>query len=36
MIDHDVGVTIETTYRLRHTDLDYFGVEEDDSTATGA
>lgn len=28
MIDHDVGVTVETTYRIRRVDLDYFGVED--------
>jgi restriction system protein len=28
MIDHDVGVTIESTYRIRRVDLDYFGVED--------
>lgn len=27
MIDHDVGVTVETT-RIRRVDLDYFGVED--------
>jgi restriction system protein len=28
MIDHNVGVSEETTYRLRKIDLDYFGVED--------
>ena len=28
MIDHDVGVSVETTYRIRRVDLDYFGVED--------
>jgi len=28
MIDHDVGVKVETTYRIRRVDLDYFGVED--------
>ncbi len=28
MIDHGVGVTVETTYRIRRVDLDYFGVED--------
>jgi len=27
MLDHDVGVTVETTYPIRKIDLDYFGVE---------
>jgi hypothetical protein len=28
MIDHNVGVSEETTYRPRKIDLDYFGVED--------
>lgn len=36
MIDHNVGVSIETTYRIRRVDVDYFGVDENGSTATGA
>ena len=28
MIDHNVGVSEETTYRIRKIDLDYFGVED--------
>jgi restriction system protein len=28
MIDHDVGVSVETTYPIRRVDLDYFGVED--------
>lgn len=28
MIDHDVGVSVEMTYRIRRVDLDYFGVED--------
>lgn len=36
MIDHDVGVSIETMYRIRRVDVDYFGVDENGSTATGA
>lgn len=34
MIDHDVGVTVETTYRVRRVDLDYFGVEDAPAIAT--
>lgn len=33
MIDHDVGVTVETTYRIRRVDLDYF--EADDLPTVG-
>ena len=33
MIDHDVGVSIETIYRIRRVDLDYFGVEDARSPA---
>jgi len=32
MIDHGVGVSVETTYRIRRVDLDYFG--EDGSLET--
>jgi restriction system protein len=28
MIDHDVGVSVESTYRIRRVDLDYFEAEE--------
>jgi restriction system protein len=28
MIDHDVGVSVETTYRIQRVDLDDFGVED--------
>lgn len=34
MIDHDVGVTVETTYRIRRVDLDYFGVEDTPADST--
>lgn len=33
MVDHDVGVSVDTTYRIRSVDLDYFGVEESGSSA---
>ncbi len=33
--DHDVGVTVETTYPIRKIDLDYFGVEEGAPPAGG-
>lgn len=35
MLDHDVGVTVETTYPIRKIDLDYFGVEEGAPPAGG-
>jgi restriction system protein len=28
MIEHNVGVTVEATYRIRRVDLDYFDVED--------
>lgn len=34
MIDHDVGVTVETTYRIRRVDLDYFEAEDPGSAAS--
>ena len=36
MVAHDVGVSAESRYEIKSVDLDYFGVEEDGSTATGA
>lgn len=34
MIDHDVGVSVATTYRIQRVDLDYFDLE--DAAETGA
>lgn len=36
MVDHDVGVSVETRFEVKRVDLDYFGIEEDGSTAGGA
>jgi len=33
MIDHDVGVAVESTYRIRRVDLDYFGIEDQPTPA---
>jgi restriction system protein len=32
MIDHDVGVSIARTYRLKRLDLDYFATEDSDAS----
>lgn len=36
MVAHDVGVSVESRYEIKHVDLDYFGVEEEGFTGTGA
>lgn len=36
MIDHGVGVAVETHYDLMRVDLDYFGVEDDGSISSEA
>jgi restriction system protein len=36
MVAHDVGVSVESRYEIKRVDLDYFGVEEDGSSGTGA
>ena len=36
MVTHDVGVSVESRYEIKHVDLDYFDVgEEEGSTGTG-
>ena len=35
MIDHEVGVSVERTYRLKRVDLDYF-ASDDSGTAVEA
>ena len=36
MIDHDVGVSVARTYRLKRLDLDYFATEDSDVPAVAA
>jgi restriction system protein len=36
MLDHDVGVTVATRYDIKRIDLDYFGVEDDGSSAAAS
>jgi restriction system protein len=36
MIDHDVGVSVSRTYRLKRVDLDYFATDEADGTSGSA
>jgi hypothetical protein len=36
MIDHDVGVSIWRTYRLKRVDLDYFATDDADGTSGSA